>query len=562
MAHRGEPCFLWPAPRPAVRHGGHVAAGLPPARGRGAAPGRVVAAWRAEGPRRPAWSGHARVRLWDRAYRPAGTHRRDHARAQPGIPVHIRLGRGRAAADSSPRRRRTGGRPAPHAARRAARCAGRGHRDQGLDLDRRRVGGCGARAGSRAPVEARPPAAACRRLVAAGAYSGSHRYLYPALPSLALLAAAALDRQSALARLGAVAAGALLAVAFLPTFASFAAGNAGLIAAGQAATGDHGMLITDSPVVAFYSGRAPSEISGSQALPPDRQKAIAWMDTHGVTAVVLEGISYYPSTSLFPDLARGHASLPFAPLGEQFRYQVAGGKPVYAYRFGTALLTQSIYPGVDAGIQGAFGTGKTAPLAKGLVLEIAGHDAAAEGMGFAVPIVHYADGWVYSRTATTDDVSTPTSTIWRRTYQLDEIGGDAAHDYAFVPIESRGLIEVTYTIDANGIAVSVRVLRLAPGYTEVGILNEQSSAFTDFAADNTPPLIDGSLGRWGPVDGAWARLQSKSLGVQFSLPAIEGAQLHGGRELVRPDYDWAGLDYVFGPSFTDTSYVITVQKAR
>src|SRR6266567_1743536 len=39
-------------------------------------------------------------------------------------------------------------------------------------------------------------------LVAVGAYSGSHRYLYPALPSLALLAAAALDRQPALARLG------------------------------------------------------------------------------------------------------------------------------------------------------------------------------------------------------------------------------------------------------------------------------------------------------------------------------------------------------------------------
>ncbi len=399
-------------------------------------------------------------------------------------------------------------------------------------------------------------------LVAAGAYSGSHRYLYPALPSLALLAAAALDRQHALARLGAVAAGALLAVAFLPTFASFAAGNAGLIAAGQAATGDHGMLITDSPVVAFYSGRAPSEISGSQALPPDRQQAIAWMETHGVTAVVLEGISYYRATSIFPDLASGHASAPFGPLGEQVRYQVAGGKPVYAYRFRTALLTQSIYPGVNACIERAFGTGKTAPLAKGLVLEIAGHDAAAEGMGFGVPIVHYPDGWVYSRTATTDDLSTPSSTIWRRTYQLNEIGGDAAHNYAFVPIESRGLIEVTYTIDAAGITVTVRVLWLAPGYTQVGILNEQSSAFNDFATDNGATLTDGNFGRWVPVDGAWARLQSKSLGVQFSLPSIAGAQLHGGRELVRPDFDWAGLDYIFGPSFTDTSYVIRVQEAR
>jgi hypothetical protein len=399
-------------------------------------------------------------------------------------------------------------------------------------------------------------------LVAAGAYSGSHRYLYPALPSLALLAAAALDRQHAFARLGAVAAGALLAVAFLPTFASFAGGNAGLIAAGRAATGDHGMLITDSPVVAFYSGRAPSEIAGSQVLPADRRQAIAWMDTHGVNVVVLEGISYYRATSIFPDLASGHATAPFRPLGEQARYQVAGGKPVYAYRLGTALLTQSIYPGVDACIEGVFGKGKTALLAKGLVLEIAGNDAAAEGMGFGVPIVHYADGWVYSRTATTDDLSTATSTIWKRTYELDEIGGDAAHGYSFVPIASRGQVEVTYTVDPTGIAITVHVVRLAPGSTEVGILNEQSAAFNDFAADKGQTLIDGNFGSWVPVDGAWARLQSKSLGVQFSVPSIADAQLHGGRELILPDFDWAGLDYMFGPSFSDTSYVIKVQESR
>src|SRR6266849_3747855 len=399
-------------------------------------------------------------------------------------------------------------------------------------------------------------------LVAVGAYSGSHRYLYPALPSLALLAAAALDRQPALARLGAAFAGALLAVAFLPTFAGFAADNAGLAAAGRAASNGPGMLITDSPVVAFYSGRAPSEISGSAVLPPDRRQAIAWMGTHGVTAVVLEGISYYRATSIFPDLASGHATAPFGPLGEQARYQVPGGKQVYAYRFGTALLTQSIYPGVNACIEGAVGKGKTAPLAKGLILEIAGHDAAAEGMGFGVPIVQYPDGWGYSRTATTDDLSTPASTIWRRTYDLNEIGGDAAHGYAFVPIASRGLVEVTYTIDPSGIAVTVHVVRLAPGFTEVGILNEQSSAFNDFAADKSQTLIDGNFGSWVPVDGAWARLQSKSLGVQFSLPSIAGAHLHGGRELFPPDFDWAGLDYIFGPSFTGASYVIKVQEAR
>src|SRR5205085_2135846 len=59
-------------------------------------------------------------------------------------------------------------------------------------------------------------------LVAAGAYSGSHRYLYPALPALALLAAGALERHRVAVGSIAVVATAMLAVAFLPVFSSFA----------------------------------------------------------------------------------------------------------------------------------------------------------------------------------------------------------------------------------------------------------------------------------------------------------------------------------------------------
>src|SRR5206468_6350451 len=114
-------------------------------------------------------------------------------------------------------------------------------------------------------------------LVTAGAYSGSHRYLYPALPALALLAAAALDRHAAAIRTVAVAASGLLTVAFLPVFASFASDNAGLISAGQAASGAPGVLITDSPVAAYYSHKRPADITGSQSLPSGRADAIAWM---------------------------------------------------------------------------------------------------------------------------------------------------------------------------------------------------------------------------------------------------------------------------------------------
>ena len=399
-------------------------------------------------------------------------------------------------------------------------------------------------------------------LVAVGAYSGSHRYLYPALPSLALLAAAALERQPAVARLGAAAAGALLAVGFMPIFASFAADNAGLVAAGKATAGTPGMLVTDSPVAAFYSGKPLYDLAGSQSLPPDRMQAIDWMRSNGVTSLVLEDISYYPVTKVFPDLAAGRASPPFESLGDQGLYRVPNGKSVYAYRIGAAHTAQQIRPGVSAVISPMPALGKTAQLTKGVVLEVNGHQVAGEGMGFGVPIVHYADGWVYSRTATTVDLSTSTATIWKRMFSLNEIGGDAAHNYAFVPIESRGSVEVTYKADPAGIAIVVRVVQLVGGYTEVGILNEQSAAFNDFAGDEGPTLIDRDFGSWVAVRGGWARLQSKNLGVQWSVPSLPGAQLNGGRELVPPDFDWAGLDYIFGPSFAGATYVINVQKAR
>src|SRR2546423_8205269 len=205
-------------------------------------------------------------------------------------------------------------------------------------------------------------------LVAFGACTGSHRYLYPALPSLALLAAVAIDRYASAVRVAAVAATGLLAVAFLPVFTGFAADNAGLVAAGRATSGGSGLLVTDSPVVAYFSGRRPENITGSQQLPLESSRAIDWMREHRVTELVVENISYYRATVLFPELAAGRPSPPFASLGQQSRYQVSGGKTVYAYRLGSALAGQSIFPGAHPSLQSTANVGKKAPLAKGRIL--------------------------------------------------------------------------------------------------------------------------------------------------------------------------------------------------
>src|SRR5207245_9638579 len=108
----------------------------------------------------------------------------------------------------------------------------------------------------------------------------------------------------------------------------------------------------------------------------------------------------------------------------------------------------------------------------------------------------------------------------------------------------------------------VAPLWLVPGYSEVGIRTEQSAAFDDFAADSQPTLMGKSFGSWVSVSGRWARLRSGSLGIEWSVSPIPGATLHGGRELVPPDFNWAGLDYIFTSSFTGTTYRISVQEAR
>ena len=133
--------------------------------------------------------------------------------------------------------------------------------------------------------------------------------------------------------------------------------------------------------------------------------------------------------------------------------------------------------------------------------------------------------------------------------------------FDFAPAGSRGRVEVTYTVAGDSIDITVRPLELQPGYEQVAILNEESGAFNDFA-DASRTLIGSRFGSWVPVAGEWARLRAGSLGVEWSLPAIPGAQLYAGREVSSPSFDWAGLDYVFDGRFSGASYRIQVQPAR
>jgi GT2 family glycosyltransferase len=406
-------------------------------------------------------------------------------------------------------------------------------------------------------------------LVLAGAYSGSHRYYYPALPGLALAAAAAVDRVRLPLALVPAGVAVAVAAAFVPVLNGLAADNRGLVAAGASASGIHGALLTDSPAAAYWSHKPPSQIYGSRVLPADRQSALTWMRSRDVGGLVLENIDYYRAHQVLPDLVAGRVSTPFVAKGDESTYTVPGGKTVTVYDFGP-VRSRPLFDDVSVGLQFGQGPqrGKVAPLAKGLVIERGGADMTGEGMGLGVPIAHYADGWHYPGSATVTDLSTPGATVWQKTFDLDVVGGDAAHGYRFVTARSAGRVQVTYRVSqvrvadrlAGSIQVEVRSLGLAPGLIEIDLLNEQSAAFDNYA-DAQGTRIGAAFGNWQPVAGSYARLRSDSLGVEWAQQVAGSSRFLAGRESAPPDFDWSGLEYAFDSRFTSVDYTVTIQRA-
>ena len=397
-------------------------------------------------------------------------------------------------------------------------------------------------------------------LVAAGVYTGSHRYLYPALPSLALLAAAALDRAPRGATVVSAGASALLLLGFIPVFQGFAADNRGLQAAGLAAARVPGALLTDSPVAAYFSGKPPTQIAGSLALPSGRLDAVSWLRRHGFTSLVIEDVDYYQAKAVFPDLAAGRPDGPFLGLGDEGAYTVAGGKQAYVYELPRPRSSGAVSSGIEVSVAPVPGEGKTAGLGHGPYLVRNGHPLLGEGMGLGVPIVRFDDGWWYPGNVHTEDVSSAGVRRWTSVFSLDRTGGDSAHGYRFVSSPSRGQVQVTYTLGPDRLTVAAQVLRLDAGARQLALLNEESAAFDDYA-DATRTLRGSEFGRWLAVAGGWGRVRDGGDRVEFGLLALPGLDLHAGREL-GAGLDWAGLDYLLAPDVRSTSYEIRIQEAR
>jgi hypothetical protein len=402
-------------------------------------------------------------------------------------------------------------------------------------------------------------------LVVMGVYTGSHRYYYPALPGLALAAAAAADRlrvpYALLPAVGAV----VVAIGFVPVLNGLAADNRGLRQAGESASALPGGLLTDSPAAAYWSHKAPDQIYGSRALPTGRQASLDWMRSRGVGGLVLENVDYYRATAVLPDLvtgATGQAARPFTSVGAGDTFVVPGGKDVHVYTLGRTVVGIAPGLGVTADQAGWPGRGKTAELAKGPVLTGGGQDQAGEGMGFGVPIAQFADGWWFGG-PDSGFALMPDGRGWTITYNLDRREVDDARG-GFLRFEagpSHGQVQVTYRVRSDGLRVQVRVQRLDAGAKQVVLLNEESGAFDDYADARTTRLGD-AIGSLTPVSGDYARFRSAALGSEWEVPAPPRPSGFSAEHEVRAGIDFSGLEWTLGPDLRSVDYTVSIRRAK
>jgi hypothetical protein len=400
-------------------------------------------------------------------------------------------------------------------------------------------------------------------IVFAGVYVGSHRQYYPALPGLALLAAAACDRlpRSAALLPGAAA---LLSLTYLPTVSGLVADHRGLAAAGRAAASMPGGLVTDSPEAAYWSGKSPSAIYGTLELPGSRDPALAWLQGHAIGGLVLEDIDNYRDNRVFSELARGRGQPPFVPVSDSGALTVQGGKQVHLYKLRRPMLPLAEVVGASLTIgQGNWPIRtETTPLAKGAVIARDGIDAAGAGMGLGVPIARFADGWWYPGPDSPLEVAL-SDDAWTKTFDLNrrEIDDGEGRFLRFEPGPSHGRVRVTYWPKPDGLRVEVRPLNWREGLEQVILLNEESAAFDDYA-DVAGTRWGAAVGNWAPVAGDWARFRSSSIGLEWEVPAPPpGGGFFAGSESHLPAIEVSGLDWQFGPDFVAVHYTIAIGTA-
>jgi hypothetical protein len=290
----------------------------------------------------------------------------------------------------------------------------------------------------------------------------------------------------------------------------------------------------------------------------------------------------------------------------QIEIEVPG---VPGLRLCAGVVPAGAIPAGSAGDTGACAAGyRTAAIQRGLRLELNGRDLGGEGLGFAVPVVRYGSLTVFPgelavECAGTDGGGTVALRFdlnlvervslgrrppiqserfyrvreylaglhrryrrWRRFFSWGArvmMGtGRASVLYSTVP--SVGTVPVLCRLASNGkrLQVEADLSGLAPGFTEVSLMNELDGGLFDHYVDVcTGVLRGGAIGTWDEVRAPAARFTDTADGLAFELSRVDGACLYRGREVVPGELSWAGLAHVVPAGTRCLSYEVSLGAA-
>jgi hypothetical protein len=252
--------------------------------------------------------------------------------------------------------------------------------------------------------------------------------------------------------------------------------------------------------------------------------------------------------------------------------------------------------------------GKTAPVQKGLLPSISGHesDLCEEGVGFGVPILQYKRDFFFPGTSiVSNEGRVGGKPIWkkftmdlidrrqgrqsteirmlswapqriynkiyksiygRRVLQLIERRLESLRpDYdpsVFFRVKERGVVLVSYLIDeaAGIIDVSMDFSGIQRiGLQHIYISNELGGNLFDVYTDSSGVNLHGeAIGTWDKIDAAWATFYSPSKNVGFRVEIPESVEAFRGREIIGLDISWSGVIFMVSPTTIHLQYRINV----
>ena len=410
-------------------------------------------------------------------------------------------------------------------------------------------------------------------LVAAGLLVGSYRYLSFTVVTVVLAASLQVGRMAD-APAGATdhivqrgwrpaAAAGLALLLLMPSlqFSVAAAGASSTLNEPQVRTGlwlrhhlphDGGLVLTDSPISAYYSGLPPARIIGSAALPGDMAAAREYV-LDKVEYVVYIDHPFFRVTKAFPELKEGRSAGYFSFLYSPNDWRVDyGALPAYVYRVDKELFSMPAAGGLSLRVYNSTvpATGKIALLEKGAVLVDGGNETAGEGAGLGAPALAWRGTTYYSRSARTAAIEGGCS----KTFVLDTVEVGPFHRTSFASVPPAGEVRVDYRTNGSVLSIDADLTKV-PRDATLMMLNEldgrRYTRYVDFDGNDT--TVDFP---WRKVTGWYNYLlapDGSGFRVDYTPGFYNGTTLFLGRETAPAGFDWAGLDYAVDLSIRGAS---------